>query len=120
MRTAVPPPQEPDRLVALPAAAVLVAGVSEAAWLAPDVEIALMPLAEAARRARSSAPILCHARATCRRLGALPFPALDVLELFAFVRPAQFCLPTPRGIALALGLAPPRRDPADEAAVLLA
>ena len=31
-----------------------------------------------------------------------------MLELFAFVRPARFCVPTPRGIAAALGLAPPR------------
>ena len=31
-----------------------------------------------------------------------------MLEIFAFVRPARFCVPTPRGIAAALGLEPPR------------
>jgi len=103
----------------VPAAPVLVAGVKEAAWLSPDGEIAILPLGEAARRARGEPPILCHARATARRLGVIGFPALDVLELFAFVRPAQFCLPTPRGLALATGLAPPPRDPAAEAMVLL-
>src|SRR5437879_8881959 len=60
--------------------------------------------------------MVCHARAVARRLD-IPskgwardwagFAALDLLELFAFVRPAQFCVPTPRGLAAALGLAPP-------------
>ncbi len=52
-------------------------------------------------------PLICHARAVARRLGVAPFAAYDVLELFAFVRPAQFCLPTPRGLAAACGLDPP-------------
>ncbi len=37
---------------------------------------------------------------------------LDVLELFAFVRPAQFCAPSAVGLAIAVGLS----DPADAAA----
>ena len=69
-----------------------------------------------ARPARSPArlpgggaiPIVCHARAVARRLDLAGFAALDILELFAFVRPARFCVPTPRGIAAALGLPPPR------------
>ena len=117
MRT--PDPSQRDRAVALPAAPALVAGAREAAWLSPEGEIALLPLVEAARRARGTPPILCHARATARRLGVLPFPSLDVLELFAFVRPAQFCLPTPRGLALSVGLAPPRRDLGSAAETLL-
>src|SRR5207302_1994961 len=58
-------------------------------------------------------PMVCHARAVARRLD-IPlgnwagFAAFDLLELFAFVRPAQFCVPTPRGLAAALGLVPPR------------
>src|SRR6185369_9649532 len=36
------------------------------------------------------------------------FLCFDLLELFAFVRPARFCIPTPRGLAEALGLATPR------------
>ena len=31
-------------------------------------------------------------------------PGLDLLELFAFVHPARFCVPTPKGLAHALGL----------------
>src|SRR5438874_12562028 len=61
--------------------------------------------------------MVCHARAVARRLD-IPskgwardwagFAAFDLLELFAFVRPAQFCVPTPRGLAEALGLMPPK------------
>ncbi len=86
---------------------VLVAGHTHAVWLSSDgQESHLQPL-EAAAQARAAAPIVCHAPATARRLGCEPFAALDVLELFAFVRPAAFCVPTPVGLAEALGLASP-------------
>ena len=42
-----------------------------------------------------------------RRLEVPGLAALDVLELFAFARPARFCVPTPRGLASVLGLVPP-------------
>lgn len=93
--------------VILPAAPALVAGLVHAAWLSPDGEIEILTLAEAGKRAKSAAPFVCHARATSCRLGISAFPAFDLLELYAFVRPAKFCLPTPRGLALALGLAAP-------------
>src|SRR5579863_3557361 len=106
--------------IALPAAPVLVAGVAEAAWLSLDGEIALLPFAEAARRARETPPFLCHARATARRMNVHVFPAFDLLELYAFVRPARFCLPTPRGLAAALGLALPKFGIGDDALILVA
>jgi ATP-dependent DNA helicase DinG len=118
----VPPPRTtpgPASAVSLPAAPALVAGVKQAAWLSSDGEIALLPFAEAARRAREAPPFVCHARATARRMGVLPFPALDLLELYAFVRPARFCLPTPRGVAEALGLPLARRSVGDEALSLV-
>ena len=56
--------------------------------------------------------LVAHASLTARRLGLSPPPRspemMDVLELFAFVRPEQFCAPSPTGLALALGLAEPR------------
>ena len=109
----------PVSTVALPPAPALVAGVKQAAWLSPEGEIEFLGFAEAARRARIAPPLLCHARATARRMGVLPFPALDLLELYAFVRPARFCLPTPRGLAAALGLPLPRHGAGDEALSLL-
>jgi ATP-dependent DNA helicase DinG len=86
---------------------VLVAGLTAAAWLSEEGEILTLEPAAAARQARQRPPLLCHAMATARRLGCDPFPALDILELFAFVRPARFVAPTPRGLAAALGLAAP-------------
>lgn len=52
--------------------------------------------------------ILVHAPSVFRRLRTDPVPCLDILELFAFVRPAQFCAPTISGIAEALRLPGPK------------
>jgi ATP-dependent DNA helicase DinG len=102
----------------VPQAPVLVAGFREVVWLSPEGEIEALSPAEAARRVQIDPPMLCHAVATARRLDAPGFAALDLLELFAFVHPARFCVPTPRGLAEALGLPPPRRP--TEACVTLA
>jgi ATP-dependent DNA helicase DinG len=79
-------------------------------WLTTDGEVETLSLADAARRLPrnlGSAPMVCH-RASCgRRLRTGSFSGFDVLELFAFVRPARFCLPTIRGLAETLGLALP-------------
>jgi ATP-dependent DNA helicase DinG len=107
-----------DHPVAMPRAPVLLAGLREILWLDPDGEIEALAPAEARRRVELETPILCHAVATARRIEAPAFPALDLLELFAFVHPARFCVPTPRGLAAALGLAPPQRP--TEACVTLA
>ena len=104
----------------LPDAPALAVGISEAAWLSSDGEVALLDLAEAARRIdRGAAPLVCHGRAAASRLGRARFACHDVLELFAFVRPARFCVPTPRGLAAALLLTPPTTLEG-EAAVLIA
>src|SRR6516164_10022031 len=104
--------------VLVPQAPALVAGFREVLWLTPDGEIeALAPAEARIRIEREPPPMLCHARATARRLDVPVFPALDLLELFAFVRPATFCVPTPRGLAEALGISPPRR-PAEECVTL--
>jgi len=112
-----PAPAAPRLL--LPEAPALVAGIGRAALLTPDGEIeSLGRDALAARLAELPPPILVHAPATARRLGLPPFPvAFDLLELFAFVLPAQLAAPTPRGLAVALDLEPPRDDEA--AAILL-
>ena len=56
--------------------------------------------------------MVAHASLTARRLGVAPPPRgphlLDVLELFAFVRPARFCAPSAAGLALAMGMAEPK------------
>ncbi len=94
-------------MVVLPDAPALVAGVSAAGWVSADGEIETLSLTDAGRRVKATPPLLCHAKATARRLGVPLFPAFDLLELYAFVFPARFCLPTPRGLAAALGLSAP-------------
>src|SRR5271166_5951597 len=106
------------RQVLIPQAPVLVAGFREVLWLTPDGEIEALALGEASSRVEREIPMLCHARAAARRLDLPVFPALDLLELFAFVRPAKFCVPTPRGLAEALGIDRPRR-PAEECVTLV-
>jgi ATP-dependent DNA helicase DinG len=97
----------PERVL-VPRAPALVAGFREVVWLSPEGEIEALSAAAARARLERETPLVCHARAVARRLDVAAFAALDVLELFAFVRPAQFCVPTPRGLAAALGLAPPQ------------
>jgi ATP-dependent DNA helicase DinG len=106
--------------IALPAAPALVVGTAKAAWLTPDGEIETLNLFEAAARVKAAPPFLCHAKAAARRLKVPVFPAYDVLELYAFTRPAIFCLPTLRGLARALDLPPPGNGIEAEAASLIA
>ncbi len=94
-------------IVAVPAASALAAGVAHAALLSPEGEIVELRLADAASHALAEATIVVHGPATARRLGLDRLVCYDALELFAFVRPATFCLPTIRGLAHALGLAVP-------------
>lgn len=102
----VPPPDRGSRSPDLPA---LVLGVAEALWREPGGASRRIGLDEARRRLEAGAgPLVCFRPALQRRLGLKPFPAFDVLELFAFVRPARFCLPTARGVAEALSLPSPR------------
>jgi ATP-dependent DNA helicase DinG len=81
----------------------VVAGHGRAAVLTPDGELLLLPAAEAAALLKTlPPPILVHAPATFRRLGMRPGPSFDLLDLFAFVRPARTAAPTPRGLCLAM------------------
>jgi len=102
----------------MPAAPSLVATAQGGVWISNDGEVELLDSGAVAARIQSEGPpYVCHGRGLARRLGIRPFDALDVLELFAFVRPAVFCLPTPRGLAQALNLPIPV-DHEDEAMLL--
>ena len=107
----------------IPAAPVLAASPLAAVWLSDDGEITQRNLAEDGARnwfldqARRANPIVCHRPSIMRRLGGEAFPALDVLELFAFIHPAKFCIPTPVGLANALSL--PCKDGLSDAPMLL-
>ncbi len=104
----------------LPAVPVVVAGAGAVTLLTPDGEIhTLSPGQAKSRLAEMPPPMLCHAPSVGRRIGAGTLRAYDLLELYAFVRPARFCVPTPRGLATALELEIPD-DPVDQASSLLA
>lgn len=57
--------------------------------------------------------LMLNAPLVATRLGYPDLSGLDLLELFAFVHPARFMVPTPKGLAHVLGLA----EPADESVV---
>jgi len=61
--------------------------------------------------AAADTPILMlNAPLVASRLGYPDLSGLDLLELFAFVHPARFCVPTPRGLAQALEMEEPAGD----------
>ncbi|MCP4329216.1 MAG: ATP-dependent DNA helicase [Alphaproteobacteria bacterium] len=82
----------------------LVVGRRVAKLFTTDGELRDIGHDDARALVRAGPVLICHRMATARRLGIDPFPAFDLLELFAFARPATFCLPTGRGLAAALGL----------------
>ncbi len=101
-------------------APTLVAGAAGAVWLHPDGEIEEIDRTEArARWEAGHAPLICHDAAMRRRTGTHGAPAFDILELVAFTLPAQFVVPTPRGLAQHLEIADPH-DLADQAMTLRA
>src|SRR3546814_3361561 len=65
---------------------------------------------EAIARAADTPVILLNAPLTAARLGYGELSGLDVLELFAFVHPAKFAVPTAAGMARALGMTPDRKS----------
>ena len=101
-------------------APTLVAGAASAVWLTADGIIEEIGRGEAGERwKRGSVPLLCHAVATGGRTGTRHLPAFDILEILAFVRPGCFAVPTPFGVARALGGGLPR-DMVDQAMALRA
>jgi ATP-dependent DNA helicase DinG len=112
-------PAVPPRIL-LPDAPSVVAGVGRAAIVTGDGEVLDLGMADARDLLRTlPPPLLVHAPATLRRLGLPGMPALDLLELFAFVLPARPVAPTPRGLALALDMTPPGAGAEAAAAMLL-
>ncbi|MDG2243576.1 MAG: ATP-dependent DNA helicase [Rhodospirillaceae bacterium] len=94
------------RSVQIPSAPVLVTRARDGLLMFPDGEVTEFT-AGTAKSAVEHPVIQCHGRATAARLGLKPVSGFDVLELYAFVRPGQFSLPTVRGLAAATGTKPP-------------
>jgi ATP-dependent DNA helicase DinG len=95
----------------------LIATSRGALWRAADGALERLSGSDVAPRATLYRPLVCHRPAIAARLGLDDLPARDLLELFAFVRPAQFCLPTVRGLCEVLDLPIPA-TPEEEVASL--
>src|SRR5258706_8172027 len=75
----------------------------------PSGETRKLSSREARDIVASGEVLVCHALFVSARLGTRPLqPMFDVLELFAFARPGEPCLPSPLGLARALKLSEPR------------
>ncbi len=99
--------QQQQAPIVLPDIPILAVNTREAAILTTDGEVKTMPHAQAQALVHKKPVMVCHAPYTRQRLGAQDILAFDLLELFAFVHPAAFCVPTPVGLTKALGLTPP-------------
>ncbi|MBV9884714.1 MAG: ATP-dependent DNA helicase [Sphingomonadaceae bacterium] len=87
-------------------------------WIAwPDGRTEAVGRGAAIARAAETPMIMLNAPLVGSRLGYPDLSGLDLLELFAFVHPARFAVPTPKGLADALALEPPAND--DAAAAFL-
>ncbi|MBB4640926.1 ATP-dependent DNA helicase [Rhizorhapis suberifaciens] len=74
-------------------------------WLRePDGETRAISKGEAVGRAAETPVIFLNAPLMGQRLGYPDLSGLDLLELWAFVHPARFVVPTPKGLGKALGL----------------
>ncbi len=95
-------------------------------WLATADGTRALSRGEAIGIAADTPVILLNAPLVGQRLGYAELSGLDLLELFAFLHPARFAVPTPRGLARAVNLSPPDTDEAvaaflrEAAAALLA
>lgn len=65
---------------------------------------------EAVTAAADTPHLILNAPLLANRLGYPDLSGLDLLELFAFVHPARFMVPTPKGLAHILGLDEPKDD----------
>mgnify|MGYP002780355194 CR=1 FL=1 len=100
--------------VPLPALHASHAGI----WLADSAgQIRQVDRGHAITAAAATPHLLINAPLTGERLGYGEISGLDLLELFAFVHPARFAVPTGDGLAEMLGV-PKVRDEADIAALL--
>jgi ATP-dependent DNA helicase DinG len=100
--------------LALPALHATHAGI----WIAdPAGDVREATRGEAIARAAETPHIVLNAPLVGQRLGYAELSGLDLLELFAFIHPARFAVPTPAGLSRAAGLKPPANE--SEAAAVL-
>jgi len=86
-------------------------------WIAAAGEVREASRGEAISRLADTPHIILNAPLVGQRLGYADVSGLDLLELFAFIHPARFAVPTVAGLARATGIEPPSGE--SEAAATL-
>ena len=86
-------------------------------WMRRGAETRRVAKGEAVAALADTPMLMLGAPLVANRLGYPDVSGLDLLELWAFVWPARFLVPTPRGLAVALGL--PELASEDEVPALL-
>lgn len=94
--------------ILLPEAIALAVNAHHTAIMTPEGELETLSHDQAALRIHKHPVLLCHAPYIKSKIDAQNVLAFDILELFAFVHPATFCVPTPAGLCKTLGLTPPQ------------
>src|SRR5215208_2029937 len=95
--------------LAIPALHATHAGI----WLASgDGEVREASRGEAIARAAETPHIILNAPLVGQRLGYPEVSGIDLLELFAFIHPARFAVPTAAGLSKVLGINPPDSESA--------
>ncbi|MGK2910017.1 MAG: ATP-dependent DNA helicase [Sphingobium sp.] len=79
-------------------------------WLRENGQTRGISKGEAVSRAAETPVILLNSPLAGQRLGYPDLNGLDLLELWAFVHPARFVVPTAKGLAEALDLEPPAAE----------
>src|SRR5437762_8225578 len=95
----------------LPALHATHAGIWLTAGAGPDgTSVREATRGEAIARASETPHIILNAPLVGQRLGYPELSGLDLLELFAFIFPARFAVPTVAGLSRVLGLEPPASE----------
>ncbi len=79
-------------------------------WIADDAGTRRIGRGEAIAQVADTPTIVMNAAMVGQRLGYAELSGLDLLELFAFVHPARFAVPTPKGLAQILDLTLPTEE----------
>ena len=79
-------------------------------WLREHGRTLGLAKGQAIARAAETPVLLLNAPLTGQRLGYHELNGLDLLELWAFLHPARFLVPTPKGLAAALDLPAPAQE----------
>jgi ATP-dependent DNA helicase DinG len=101
-------PETDAAVPASPLPSPALAATLDGLWFADDDAVRRVDRARAIQLLGDSPTIVLNAPLLASRLGCPELSGLDVLELFAFVHPARFVVPTITGVADFLGIAGPQ------------